>query len=93
VTQTFGFPSDLAQITYQLQVDGRHPMWTLYQWPDDAPCKYVARLFVCLPEVSATTLALQSDTPDMIREMLSDMGLRRLERLPEDEPQILETWV
>lgn len=69
-------------------------MWTVYKHPTDYPEDYVARLF----EVDAdgprpTPSIVIAPTLEFLREQMMDMGLVMLTRSPEDEPQIVETWL
>ena len=61
-------------------------MWTS---PIDLPGRFVARkLLLDRP----TDELLQDKTLDGLRKKLPQ-GLIRLERLPQDDPKIVETWV
>jgi hypothetical protein len=69
-------------------------MWTVYDHPKDFPNSYVARRF----EVGsghaphATTDLVQGEL-SIIRRSFEQCGLVCLKRKPEDEPQIIETWL
>jgi hypothetical protein len=70
-------------------------MWTVYERPSDFPEHYVARRFEISKEgpVPSNAVVLAPDL-DLLRGALMDMGLSvRLERNPEDEAQIVETWM
>lgn len=69
-------------------------MWTVYERPKDYACGFVARLFeITGPEPKATHFALKSIELEPIREKLTRAGLVKLTRSPEDEPQIVESWL
>jgi len=81
---------DVAAAHYSLQE--RLPMWVLYSTPTDYPESCVARLWVSLPTPAPTTVAIVAPTAEEVRAQLP-AGLVRLERRPEDEPQISEVWL
>ena len=70
-------------------------MWTVYENQNDYPDKFVARRF----EVDAsgpvpTASVIICDDLDQLRDMLfSELHLTCLARDPNDEPQIVETWL
>ena len=70
-------------------------MWTVYDHPKDYPDKFVARRFdvdASGPRPSASVIIM--DDLDDLRDILAyDMHLTCLSRSPEDEPQIVETWL
>ena len=73
---------------------GALAMWTVYKRPADYRCGFVARMF----EVGAegpkpTDRTLKCLELEPIREKLAKAGLVRLDREPDDEPQIVETWL
>ena len=71
------------------------PIWTVYARPKDYPDLFVARRFdivhgelqACPSDDVVTASSLQE-----LREMLP-MGLTRLPRHADDEPQIVEVWI
>jgi hypothetical protein len=63
-------------------------IWTVYYNPLDYPGLYVARLFILDKPTLITVVAW---TLEEVRECLPP-GLVRMERMPEDEPQIVECW-
>jgi hypothetical protein len=69
------------------------PMMTVYDHPSDWPEYYVARLFVTLPELTATPVCFVSGDLQPIHDQLTALGLRRMERHPQDDPAIMETWL
>lgn len=69
-------------------------MFTIYKHPEDYPDKFVVREFVIKrtgPEPSRH--ANVYDTLDEARLPLIWRGLSCIERSPEDEPQIVESWL
>jgi len=69
--------------------------WTIYKYPKDYPDRYVVRAWtigdegevVFNPEVLVLSVTLEE-----AREYLP-VGLIRVERDPEDDPVIVETWL
>jgi hypothetical protein len=72
---------------------GALSMWTVYEKPKDYPDGYVARRFEVAGVITATATSIKSRELEPIREKLARAGLVRLDRNPEDEPQIVETWL
>jgi hypothetical protein len=69
-------------------------MWTVYERPSDYACGYVARRFEITGKGPAPTqMTLKSIELEPIREKLARAGLIRIHRNPEDEPQIVESWL
>lgn len=73
-------------------------MWTIYHRPTDHPESYVARVHEVdkgktyatrnYIETRATELGLE-----ILRAVFLDAGLTCIARSPQDEPQIVETWL
>lgn len=82
---------EFAQFLYDHR--DRLPLWTLYQHPDDRPGYYVARLFFTLPATVATGYTIEAHELEPVRFRLAAMGFTPMQRSPEDEPHILETWI
>lgn len=68
----------------------RLSIWVVYDHPEDWPEYYVAREWIGDQPGNMVTL---DRNLDRLRERLQRLGLVRLERMPEDEPHILETWL
>lgn len=70
-------------------------MYTVYDHPDDFPADYVAREWVIQAGQDAAPGQVVVRAPDLevVRMALSSQGLHRLERQPEDDPKIVETWL
>lgn len=68
-------------------------MWVIYERPRDYPEHYVARLFYI------TTAGILAEPTAHIADTLEDARLYvpqwavRLPRYPNDEPQIVESWI
>jgi hypothetical protein len=74
---------------------GETPLITIYERPVDFPDEYVARLWLIRRGTEApvmTAIVLRAASLDELRAMLPP-GLRRLPREPDDEVQIVETWI
>ena len=69
------------------------PMWTVYDHPADYPDSYVARKWLTLPTLRKTDEVIVTRTLAELRDELEDRGLVCLMRNPDDEPQIVETWL
>lgn len=65
-------------------------MWVVYAHPTDDPEHYVARLWH--GETATEVVFVAEDVADL-RSHLQSMGLHRLERLPQDQPHIMEVWL
>lgn len=69
------------------------PIWCVTHDPSDLPGLYVARLHITKAgSVYVTTIAATGDTLESVRSVLPP-GLIRFDRAPQDEPQIVETWL
>ncbi len=68
--------------------DNRLPIWTIYDSPSDYPGKVVVRLFM---NDTPTKTGYVADSLATARAFIPQ-GLVRMERHPEDDPTILETW-
>ena len=69
-------------------------MWTVYDHPTDFPHCYVARRFEISAEgAKATNSAMVGTDLGKLRDALAEMGLTPLNRNPEDDPKIVETWL
>ena len=73
-------------------------MWTIYERPTDYPNDYVARRFVVKPKDPPFSEAVPTDTVlvnklSMLRALFRHWGLVCFPAGPNDEPQIVETWL
>lgn len=72
---------------------GMPPVFCIYENPADYPGKFVVRRWVGMdPDREPVTVA---ETLDAAREALKELNpyLVRLDRCPDDDPVILETWI
>jgi len=68
-------------------------MWTVYDHPIDYPDKFVARRFDVDAGGPSASVIVMDDLDDLRDILAYDMQLTCLARSPEDEPQIVETWL
>lgn len=69
-------------------------IWTVYDHPRDMPDLYVARLFhIDQNGPRPTNVVITDSDLTMVQRALEDLGLVKLMRSPEDEPQIVESWI
>lgn len=69
-------------------------MWTVYDHPRDQPDAIVARRFeVTSSGATPTSELLRFGTLRAVREYFSTRGLFCLTREPDDDPNIVETWM
>jgi len=64
-------------------------LWTVYDSPIDLPGRFVARKWL---SNQPTNELLLDKTLEGLRAKLPQ-GLMRLERSPQDDPKIVETWI
>lgn len=71
----------------------RLPHWTIYRPPThEYGPQWVARMWLAAPVLRSTRFTMTHDTLAELREQLPP-GLARLDRQPDDEPVIVETWI
>jgi hypothetical protein len=68
-------------------------MWTIYDHPRDHPEVFVARRWEVRDEPTPTSELMISGDLEYIREQMRARGLYCLERSPDDDPKIIETWL
>ena len=68
-------------------------MWTIYDRPTDHPTGFVVRRFTVTSEHGA--MPGEAYTAASLEDARASLppDLTRLARWPEDEPQIVETWL
>ena len=66
------------------------PIWTVYDHPADYPACWVARKWIGEEPTDAVMVA---PTLELLRKWLADMGLVCMDRHPDDDPAIKETWL
>lgn len=80
-----------SKLHYRLRE--RLPIWTVYRpGTREYPDSWVARMHVALPEPKVTRFVITHDTLDELRSILPP-GLTKLNRSPQDAPEIVETWL
>jgi hypothetical protein len=85
---------DIVIVQAEAVKRGALSMWTVYERPRDYACGFVARRFeVTGKGPTPTQMTLKCLELEPIREKLARAGLVRLDREPDDEPQIVETWL
>ena len=69
--------------------------YVIYRQPSDFPDSFVCRSHRLLPCGRSEPRHLVSVAPDLetVRAMLPRPGLARVERHPQDDPVIVETWL
>lgn len=85
---------NLSDAYYESRTDYTLPLITIYNAPADFAGQFVARIHIV--EINGTTrpliYAALADSLDGIRAKLPQ-GLDRLERSPEDDKHIIESWI
>jgi hypothetical protein len=72
---------------------GALAIWTIYNRPKDYPDGFIARLHEVAKGKHGPTDKTIKGALDDIRHAFYRAGLTRLPRSPEDEPQIVESWL
>jgi hypothetical protein len=72
---------------------GALSLWTIYEKPLDHPDGFLARRFESNKDGDGPTMDTVTGDLEHIRDIFTRAGLYRLGREPDDEPQIVETWV
>jgi len=73
---------------------GGLPMFTVTDHPSDHPEHYVARLGLARSGgYEVTAFAILDTRLDGLRAILEALGFVKLDRSPQDDPVILETWI
>lgn len=67
--------------------------WTIYDHPSDHPEGYVARRWVIIDGVAKADAAVTSDSLAVLRFNMQREGRVCIDRAPEDDPVIVETWI
>jgi hypothetical protein len=85
---------EIAQVQWEAAKAGIVSMWSVYDRPTDYPDGFIARRFE-VPALGPPTATDHTLTGELneIRKTFYRAGLFRLDRNPEDEPQIVETWL
>jgi hypothetical protein len=83
----------IAEATRAAAKRGVLSMWTVYDKPKDHPDGYIVRRFDCNADGPIATDDAYSGELELIRNALWEAGLIRMQRHPDDQPQIVETWL
>jgi hypothetical protein len=90
-------PHQIALAQHDARERGALSIWTIYDHPSDFPHSFVARRFEVGPERSEHPLATcdiaQSENLDALRHSFGEAGLVCVSRAPEDDPNIVESWL
>ena len=75
--------------------EGTLSIWVVYDHPLDWPRYYVARRHIAIPvELAGPTGDVIMDVDlERIRDNMEQLGLTKLDRFPEDDDKIMETWL
>lgn len=69
-------------------------IWVLYDHPTDWPDHFAARRHVAYgPDAGPTADLVLDQDLERLRRVLERLGLTRLDRMPGDDPKIIETWL
>lgn len=74
---------------------GNFKVYTVYDHPTDYPDEFVVRTWNTgdmTEPVPETTLFMQADNIDVIREKLLSMGLVCIDKDGDDDEKIVESW-
>lgn len=72
---------------------GALAIWTIYNRPLDHPDGFIARLHEVAKGKNGPTDKTVAGDLHLIRRVLYRAGLTRMPRSPDDEPQIVESWL
>lgn len=69
-------------------------MWVVYERPTDYPNECIARRWEIVDGAEQPTdSVIIADSLDAIRRVLWEWDLCCLERMPKDDPKIVEVWL
>jgi hypothetical protein len=83
----------IAEANHAARKRGILSMWTIYDRPKDHPDGYVVRRFACTALGPVASNDAYTGELELIRDTLWRAGLVKMDRHPDDEPQIVETWL
>jgi hypothetical protein len=69
------------------------PVVVVYNHPQDFPDYFVARVWTSLPLAYTGTMIAFRKLETLRRYLAEVIGLTKLDRQPDDDPTILETWL
>jgi hypothetical protein len=86
-------PESAADLQRQANEQDRLTIWTVTWNSRDYPNQATARPHLVGPgSHNVVTAVLLAESLDAVRELLP-VGLTRMERMPEDDPVIVEVWL
>lgn len=68
-------------------------IWTIYDHPADYPELFVARLWTVGQDGVEASHTMTAETLELLQGEMEKMNLTRMDRRPEDDPVIVETWM
>lgn len=68
-------------------------MWIVYEKPLDYPNSWVARRWAIYEVPQPTPEMLISPSLEVLEDILRRYGFSKLAPMPDDEPQIVATWI
>ena len=85
---------DTIRQLHQLRMEGYMPSFTITDHPSDYPDYFVARMHLTSKgATTAAAFAIMDRDVERLRTTLEALGLVKMDRSPEDDPVILETWI
>lgn len=85
---------DTARMLDDWRRQGFLPMFVVYDHPSDYPDTFVARAHLTgKGRAEPTAFAIRATELDAIQTAMEALGLVKLDRFPQDDPVILETWI
>lgn len=80
---------EIVRLQYEFSQLGMLSIWTIYDHPRDFPDNFVARAFTTGP----TNEIILATELEQLRDAFDKAGLVCLARNPNDDPNIVETWL
>jgi hypothetical protein len=78
---------------FHIEHQANLPVWVVFgPGTTDYPGLYLARMWLTIPTMQRTTLVIRANSLAEIRQLLPD-GLIRQPRFPQDDANIIETWM
>jgi len=85
--------AEIVHANYEAAKRGILSIWTVYDRPKDYPTGFIARRFACTALGPCPTLDAWAGELEQLREGLNQAGLVRMQRHPDDDAKIVETWL
>lgn len=84
----------IIKLQHAAQQQGVLSLWTIYNHPSDYPDNFVARRFTTDREgIHVTENVMVGQSLSGLRMVMRMSGLTCIQRSPQDDPKILETWL